>query len=53
MLGMVAGHTYYFLEDVWPRSAAGAGRRPIKTPRIFVSLLGGNVADNDRIRRVD
>jgi len=53
VLGMVAGHTYYFLEDVWPRSAAGAGRRLIKTPRIFVSLMGGDVAAQDRIRRVD
>lgn len=34
--GMVAGHAYYFLEDVYPRMS---GRRPLKTPSIIKSLF--------------
>lgn len=33
--GMVAGHIYYFLEDVYPRMT---GRRPLRTPS-FISAL--------------
>uniref|UniRef100_A0A7N0RF29 Derlin n=1 Tax=Kalanchoe fedtschenkoi TaxID=63787 RepID=A0A7N0RF29_KALFE len=29
LLGIVAGHAYYFLEDIYPRMT---GRRPLKTP---------------------
>ncbi|KVH96907.1 Derlin [Cynara cardunculus var. scolymus] len=36
-LGMVAGHAYYFLEDVYPRMS---GRRPLKTPSFIKSLFG-------------
>lgn len=34
--GMVAGHAYYFLEDVYPRMT---GRRPLKTPSFIKSLF--------------
>ena len=54
VLGMVAGHTWYYLEDVYPRTAAGAGRRFLKTPSLFVSLMGdGRAREHERIRRVD
>ncbi|CAL5412002.1 unnamed protein product [Camellia sinensis] len=34
--GMIAGHAYYFLEDVYPRMT---GRRPLKTPSFIRSLF--------------
>ena len=34
--GMVAGHAYYFLEDVYPRLS---GRRPLKPPSFIKSLF--------------
>ena len=34
--GMVAGHAYYFLEDVYPRMT---GRRPLKTPSFIRALF--------------
>ncbi|XP_059662675.1 derlin-2.2-like isoform X2 [Cornus florida] len=36
VLGMIAGHAYYFLEDVYPRMT---GRRPLKTPSYIRSLF--------------
>ncbi|PSC73867.1 Hydroxymethylglutaryl-mitochondrial isoform B [Micractinium conductrix] len=36
LLGMVAGHAYYFLEDVYPRMT---GRRLLKTPAIVRALF--------------
>lgn len=35
LMGMAAGHVYYFLEDVYPRMS---GRRPLRTPAL-VKLL--------------
>lgn len=32
---MIAGHAYYFLEDVYPKMT---GRRPLKTP-LFIKTL--------------
>ncbi|GBF90363.1 der1-like family protein [Raphidocelis subcapitata] len=37
LLGMVAGHAYYFLEDVYPRMTNG--RRPLKTPALLKALF--------------
>lgn len=37
---MIAGHAYYFLEDVYPQMT---GRRPLKTP-LFIKAL---FADDD------
>jgi Derlin-2/3 len=34
--GMIAGHVYYFLEDVYPRMT---GRRPLKTPSFIKALF--------------
>jgi Derlin-2/3 len=34
--GMIAGHAYYFLEDVYPRMT---GRRPLKTPSLIKALF--------------
>nr|GLL28772.1 derlin-2.2-like [Ipomoea trifida] len=34
--GMIAGHAYYFLEDVYPQMT---GRRPLKTPAFIRSLF--------------
>ncbi|KAJ6843528.1 derlin-2.2-like [Iris pallida] len=36
LLGMIAGHAYYFLEDVYPRMT---GRRLLKTPALIKSLF--------------
>ncbi|MQM02506.1 hypothetical protein Taro_035276 [Colocasia esculenta] len=36
LLGMIAGHAYYFLEYVYPRMT---GRRPLKTPSFIKSLF--------------
>lgn len=57
LLGMGAGHAYYFLEDVYPRMT---GRRPLKTPSVIKALfpteniqpvagpvVGGGGGDND------
>lgn len=33
---MIAGHAYYFLEDVYPRMT---GRRPLRTPSFIRSLF--------------
>ncbi|CAN0912655.1 DER2.2 [Linum grandiflorum] len=42
MLGMMAGHAYYFLEDVYPRMT---GRRPLRTPSFIKALF----ADDDAV----
>lgn len=34
--GMIAGHAYYFLEDVYPRMTS---RRPLRTPAFIRSLF--------------
>jgi hypothetical protein len=34
--GMIAGHVYYFLEDVYPRMT---GRRPLKTPSFIKAMF--------------
>jgi len=36
LLGVVVGHVYYFLEDVYPQTS---GRRPLKTPGIFKAMF--------------
>ncbi|KAG6499965.1 derlin-2.2 [Zingiber officinale] len=36
LLGMIAGHAYYFLEDVYPRMT---GRHPLKTPSFIKALF--------------
>lgn len=40
LLGMAAGHAYYFLEDVYPRMSGGS--RPLKTPGILRALFPQN-----------
>lgn len=37
LLGMAAGHTYYFLEDVYPHTSTG--RRLLKTPAMVKALF--------------
>ncbi|KAI9125895.1 hypothetical protein K1719_003313 [Acacia pycnantha] len=34
--GMIVGHAYYFLEDVYPQMT---GRRPLKTPTFIKALF--------------
>ena len=36
-LGMIAGHAYYFLKDVYPEMT---GREPLKTPGVVHALFG-------------
>lgn len=51
-LGIVLGHIYYFLEDVYPKAT---NRRLLRTPRLFFTLFGSQngsgqlAADFDRI----
>ncbi|KAF6162893.1 hypothetical protein GIB67_021042 [Kingdonia uniflora] len=40
LLGMIAGHAYYFLEDVYPRMT---GRRLLKTPAFIRSVFADDV----------
>lgn len=37
--GLVVGHVYYFLEDVYPRMPGSNGYRPLGTPRWFLVLF--------------
>eukprot|EP00245_Coleochaete_scutata_P007199 TRINITY_DN22324_c0_g1_i1.p1 TRINITY_DN22324_c0_g1~~TRINITY_DN22324_c0_g1_i1.p1 ORF type:complete len:239 (-),score=34.36 TRINITY_DN22324_c0_g1_i1:763-1479(-) len=41
LLGMAVGHTYYFLEDVYPRLTGG--RRFLKTPGFIKAVFPDNV----------
>ncbi|OIV95843.1 hypothetical protein TanjilG_06819 [Lupinus angustifolius] len=50
LLGMIAGHAYYFLEDVYPRMS---GRRPLKTPSFIKALFADDtvvLARPDNVR---
>ncbi|KAJ1907422.1 hypothetical protein IWQ60_011869, partial [Tieghemiomyces parasiticus] len=37
--GLVVGHLYYFLEDVWPLNPASHGQRWLQTPVLFSRLV--------------
>ena len=51
ILGMIAGHTYYYLEDVYPNTQQGRGRRFVQTPRVFTAAFAALVPNtNDQIR---
>merc|ERR1719171_213441 len=32
LMGIAVGHLYFFLDDVYPYTRAGRGRRPLRTP---------------------
>jgi len=38
-MGIAVGHIYYFLEDVFPNTPGGRGRRPLATPSLLRTLL--------------
>jgi len=40
LMGIVVGHTYFFLEDVYPYTPAGRGRKPLRTPWLLQRLVG-------------
>jgi len=40
LMGIVVGHTYFFLEDVYPYTPAGRGRKPLRTPGLLQRLVG-------------
>jgi len=49
MLGLAAGHLYYFLYDVWPAVADSRGwwcRRPCRAPAPFFWVLGSSAPDS-------
>lgn len=51
ILGMIAGHTYYYLEDVYPHTQQGRGRRFVQTPRVFTAAFAALVPNtHDQIR---
>jgi hypothetical protein len=39
LMGIAVGHIYYFLEDVFPNTPGGRGRRPLATPSVLCTLL--------------
>ncbi|KAI7862194.1 Der1-like family-domain-containing protein [Spinellus fusiger] len=39
LLGILAGHIYYFFEDVWPQDRASGGKRWLETPRLIQWLI--------------
>ena len=47
LLGMVAGHAYYFLEDVYPRMS---GRRVLKTPGFLAAMFPQQIPRVDPVR---
>lgn len=46
LMGMLAGHAYYFLEDVYPRMAHG--RRPLRTPGLLKALFPADQIQSSR-----
>lgn len=47
---MIAGHAYFFLEDVYPRMS---GRRPLRTPQFIKAMFADEavvVARNPNMR---
>lgn len=52
ILGMISGHTYYYLEDVYPNTQQGRDRRFVQTPRWFQGAFSALVPSADgHIRR--
>ncbi|KAJ3411639.1 Derlin-2 [Chytridiales sp. JEL 0842] len=49
VIGLVVGHIYYFLDDVWPRAGVQGGDvvrpRLLRAPKFFVDLLEGAQRD--------
>lgn len=39
VLGLIVGHLYYFLEDVYPRMPQSGGRRLLAAPSFLKSLF--------------
>lgn len=44
--GMIAGHAYYFLEDVYPQMT---GRRPLRTPSFIKALFADEAVVVERL----
>ena len=44
LMGIVVGHTYFFLEDVYPNTPMGRGRKPLRTPYLLQRLVGQAIA---------
>ncbi|KAJ1976694.1 hypothetical protein H4R34_003877 [Dimargaris verticillata] len=40
IVGLLVGHVYYFLEDVWPLNPASHQRRYLQPPHAFARLVG-------------
>ena len=50
LLGIVAGHMYYFLEFVYPAVAAARGwrvRRILRTPSVLKRIFGQNIIEDE------
>ena len=52
LVGIAVGHLYFFLDDVFPYTRAGRGRRPLRTPAWLRQLSGLNVGASLGGRRV-
>lgn len=40
VLGLIVGHAFYFLEDVWPENPASGGKRWLACPQLIRRLVG-------------
>ena len=41
LMGIAVGHLYFFLDDVFPYTRGGRGRRPLRSPAWLLRLLEG------------
>ena len=39
LMGIAVGHLYFFLDDVYPYTRAGRGRRPLRSPAWLLRVI--------------
>ena len=44
LMGIAVGHLYFFLDDVYPHTRVGRGRRPLRTPAWLFRLLASGLS---------
>lgn len=53
LLGLVVGHIYYYLEDIYPTMPVSRGSRPLQTPEWFAKLVRGRPIVQDIVPLAD